>query len=539
MPTAIIYGRVSTVRQADDGLPIDSQVQQAKAKAEALDAQVLQVFLDEGISGRSSKRAAFQAAINFCSITKVDYFICWSTSRFARNKIDAASYKLMLKRWGTKVIYVSCEIDSETDEGWFYESVIEIVDEQYSRTISKDTRRSMLKNAQDGFFNGGRIPFGYCAVSAGRRKKLQVMPSEALVVREIFRLYIGGFGTKEIAMQLNQQGIQRRGMRWEKNIIASLLKNQVYTGHVVFNRKSADGIARPGDQWIVTKGHECVVSAEDFASAQKLAAARSPVKGGSSPHSQFVFTGILRCGACDAGLQIESATGRSALYHYYNCRSAQKGRGCSNRRIPAGELDTWLTDKLLDRLFTFERMAELVREVRELKGVQEKSRQEKLAALEAELRIVERKQNKLFELLETHGRDTPNLGDLTRRLRAYKSQIEVLEKGIIAIDMQSAPQIPVSESEVRDATNVFRGIIKDGTDPKKLRLFFASFIKRVTVYDDRVHCEYDPERLVQRTGYDSIPLIRKGSGEWLPDDGLLRTAILALNLPEKLCRRAA
>lgn len=344
MPTAIIYGRVSTVRQADDGLPIESQVQQAKAKAEALGAKVLQIFLDEGISGRSSKRPAFQGAVNFCSLTKVDYFICWSTSRFARNKIDAASYKRTLKRWG---------------------------------------------------------------------------------------------------------------------------------------------------------------------------------------------------GSCGAGFQIESATGRSALYHYYNCRSAQKGKGCINRRIPAHELDSWLTDKILDRLFTHDRMAELVKEVRELKGDQERARLQKLESLESELRIVERKQNKIFELMETHGRDTPNLGDLTRRLRAHKSQIDALEKGIMVLETQTATQITVSEGEVREATNLFRGMIKDGSDPKKIRLFFSSFVKQISVYDDHVRCDYNPERLVQRTGYDSIPLIDKGSNQWLPDEGLLRTASITLKLPEKLCRRAA
>jgi site-specific DNA recombinase len=151
--TAIVYARVSTVRQADDGLPIASQIEQATLKAAAMGAKLLKVFMDEGISGTTSKRPAFQDAVSFCAQANVDYFIVWSTSRFARNKLDAASYKQQLKRHGTRVVYVSCEIDSDTDEGWFSESIFEIVDEHYSRVISKDTRRSMLKNAADGYFN--------------------------------------------------------------------------------------------------------------------------------------------------------------------------------------------------------------------------------------------------------------------------------------------------------------------------------------------------------------------------------------------------
>lgn len=63
--TAVIYARVSTARQADDGLPVESQIDQCRAKAAALSAAVLEVFRDDGISGRTSKRPAFQAALDF------------------------------------------------------------------------------------------------------------------------------------------------------------------------------------------------------------------------------------------------------------------------------------------------------------------------------------------------------------------------------------------------------------------------------------------------------------------------------------------
>jgi hypothetical protein len=53
---------------------------------------------------------------------------------------------------------VSVEIDSKTDEGWMMEAMLELMDENTSRRISKDTKRSMIKNAQDGFFNGDTFP---------------------------------------------------------------------------------------------------------------------------------------------------------------------------------------------------------------------------------------------------------------------------------------------------------------------------------------------------------------------------------------------
>ena len=232
MSTAIIYARVSTSRQADDGLPIESQIDQGHKKAVALGASVIRVFTDAGISGRTDERPAFRDAIAYCKAYGVDYFICWSTSRFARNKLDAALHKRDLEKCGTRVTYVSVDLDNRTDAGWMMESMLEIFDEHYSRQVSADTLRSMIKNARDGYFNGGRVPFGYRAIPDGKRKRLAIEESEAQIIRDIFSLYLSGMGCKAIAMTLNERARLRKNLKWNKNIVTATLKNDVYTGKV-------------------------------------------------------------------------------------------------------------------------------------------------------------------------------------------------------------------------------------------------------------------------------------------------------------------
>ncbi len=78
---AVVYVRVSTARQAEDGLPIESQVEQCQAKAHALGARVLRVFRDEGLSGRTTRRPAFVEAMEFCEQTRVDLFIAGIQAR--------------------------------------------------------------------------------------------------------------------------------------------------------------------------------------------------------------------------------------------------------------------------------------------------------------------------------------------------------------------------------------------------------------------------------------------------------------------------
>ncbi len=514
--TAIIYARVSTARQADDGLPIDSQIEQAQSKADQLGVKVLRIFRDDGISGRTSRRPAFQDAIAFCAAMDVEYFIVWNTSRFARNKIDAASYKALLRQGGTKVVYVTSDLNSETDEGWFSESIFEIVDEHYSRVIARDTRRSMLKNARDGYFNGGNLPFGYISVPDGKRKRLEPYHAEVQLVRDMFQMYLRGHGTKEIAMALNAEERLKRGTRWNKGSVAAILKNPVYSGYIVFNRRDNRAQqARPEEDWIVTQSHEAIVSKEDFMQVQDIMSKRAPRENGGSPHSGFIFTGILRCGKCGSAMQTESATGRSATYRYYNCRSALKGSGCQNRRIPAQEFDDWMITCLLDKVLTRQRISEMVREIYELRGEWHRDRTIRRDAIVADLRQTEAKRAKLFEILELHGKDAPNLGDLTRRLRQHKDRIEDLEASLLALEDEEDPVFDISEDDIDQAAAVMREIITTTTDAVKLRTFFSGFVDRIVLEGSLARVEYNPEKILKPCPKGAV----HSETRWLPDLG--------------------
>ncbi|HHB12219.1 MAG TPA: recombinase family protein, partial [Chromatiales bacterium] len=207
--TAIIYARVSTRRQADEELPLQSQIERCERKAVELGARVIRTFIDGGVSGRADDRPEFQAAIRFCEQHQVDHFITWSTSRFARNVFDSAIYKRRLDKVGARLAYVSCDIDQDTMSGFMMERIMEVFDEAQSRQISEDTQRSMRMNAEAGYWNGGRAPFGYKPVpdqDNPKRKRLCIDESEAEVVREIFDLRSQGSGARAIAQILNEHG---------------------------------------------------------------------------------------------------------------------------------------------------------------------------------------------------------------------------------------------------------------------------------------------------------------------------------------------
>ncbi|WP_196221535.1 hypothetical protein [Sansalvadorimonas verongulae] len=55
------------------------------------------------------------------------------------------------------------------------EEILELFDEYLSYQVGSDTRRSMIRNAKQGFWNGGRAPFGFKSIpdpEQPKRKRL-------------------------------------------------------------------------------------------------------------------------------------------------------------------------------------------------------------------------------------------------------------------------------------------------------------------------------------------------------------------------------
>lgn len=529
MKRAIIYARVSTKRQADDGLPVESQVDHCESKAAALGATVTKVFVDGGISGTTDRRPSFQDALNYCAVMNIDYFICWSSSRFARNHLDAGHYKAVLERYSTRLVYSSTEVDIRTDDGWFIDAIGAVIDERYSRQVASDTRRSMLKAARDGFFLGGRVPYGYVLIADGKRKRLAAHPTESLIVKQIFSLSLQGCGSKMIAMNLNAQGLTLRGKPWSKNTLAYLIKNPIYAGWNIFNRTTKRA-ENPVEDWVKVPNHTPLVDPEAFEKAQKMTIDRNPSNVGGQPRSHFAFTGLLRCGTCGASLQTCSGTGRGRTYHYYGCRNTLSGKkDCGFKRVRAEQFDEWMLSELLDQVLTPDRMTDIVQQAQTRRGEWVKERAGTRAALVVELRAAEKSRANLYSLLELHGVDAPNLGDLTVRLRDWNQRIKTLQESLLELENEPIPAAEMPNIDPADVAEVLRGIVMDCADPKKLREFLGAFVKEVTVSADEVVVDYHPECLVRLDNRTRV----RSADKWLPNPGALRTVKLCIKRPEQ------
>ena len=492
MKKAVIYARVSTARQADDGVSIDAQIEHCERKAFEIDAAVLQVFRDDGVTGTSAvKRHAFQRAINFCAYNDVDYFIVWSTSRFARNKIDAASYKQILKESGVRLVYASMSLNSDTDEGWFAESLLEIMDEHYSRQVSKDTKRSMMKNAEDGFFNGGRAPLGYEIIKVGKRKKLVPSKSEKGLMQQIFKRFATGESAITICRGLNDAGITNRGVEFQAASLSRMLKNLTYRGMTTFN-KTTHRKVNPENEWVIKETHEPIISKEVFDAAQMRFSPRSKSTG--SPKSNFFFTGLIRCGCCKTTMVIETGTGKSKrLYSYYNCGRFRKGYSCLPRRLPAEKFDRYLLQIVVDKLLSQDMAIAFFSEAYKIHMEKNSERLVRLNFVKSELVDLRRKRQALMVVLEEQGGG--EIKSIVQRIGDYDTRERTLlieQEKISAMPIYSEPD----QIELQSAVEMLKKIILSNKNAKKMRILLQSFIESIDVMDDEIVVNYIPDRIV-------------------------------------------
>ncbi len=517
--TAIIHARVSDRKQAERELSIPAQIEAGKKRAKELDAEVLHVFVEgKSRSAWSGNRPELEDAISFCEIHDVDYFITWDTARFSRNTTTGPMNRFRLRSAGTAIEYITVKIDPETDEGFILENIYQLTDELKSRQTSKDTIRSMIRNAKMGYWNGGRVPFGYRVVAEGKRKKLVPDENEAVVVVKMFQMKaFDGLGAKSIAFLMNEQGRYNRDRRWTKSVVGELLRNEVYIGKTIFGRRDRKtGRIRDRSQWVIVDSHEPIIEKELWDTVQARLAKDVANTEHGSPRSTFLFTGMMKCSICGEKMRIESAKGRNKRYWYYNCRAAALEKKHPSNRIPARAIDDYVVRAVAERVFTRHYLKQMLDDLSQKIDDWEKEHARKIRSIEKEIQTVYQKRAKLLEVLELHGANTPNLSDLSDRLREHGERIKRLESELAKVEAEPKPEkFHATEEDLDDLREYLTSFMASQKNPKKVRDFLSGIINWVVFDGEYVRIEYNPAKIVTMPPDDTVP----NTTDWLPGTG--------------------
>ena len=155
---AVIYARYSSDGQREES--IEGQLRECKEFAERHSMTIVTHYIDRALSARTDDRPEFQKMISDSSKKQFDVVIVWKLDRFARNRLDSATYRAILKRSGVNLVSAKENI-SEGPEGIILEAVLEGMSEYFSAELSVKVKRGQKENALKCKANGGIIPFGY------------------------------------------------------------------------------------------------------------------------------------------------------------------------------------------------------------------------------------------------------------------------------------------------------------------------------------------------------------------------------------------
>ena len=207
---AVIYARYSSHNQRD--VSIEQQVKQCQEFALRSNLQIIEVYADRAISGKTDQRPNFQRMMREAEKKKFKYVIAWKSNRMGRNMLQAMINEARLDEYGVRCLYTEEDFD-DTAAGRFALRNMMNVNQFYSENMAEDVMRGMMDNAQKCMVNGP-IPLGY---RKGTNGKYEVEPKEAEVVKEIFERFHDGDLLVDIANDLNGRGIKTKaGNRWNK-----------------------------------------------------------------------------------------------------------------------------------------------------------------------------------------------------------------------------------------------------------------------------------------------------------------------------------
>ena len=402
------YARVSTENEEqEDSFERQRDHFSSKIRANP-DWEYVEGYADWGVTGtRADSRKEFMRMIEDCRAGKINRILVKSISRFGRNTVDTLKYIRELRELGISVFFETQNIDTMSAKGDMMLIVLSAIAEEESRTMSTNIKWAFQKRFKDGqVIINYRFTLGYTKVD----DEYVIVESEAEIVRRIFREYLGGKSTRQLATELNNENIRtKRGNRWNAQGISNILTNERYTGNAVLGKTfkpdvlSKCRIKNEGQapSYYVENSHPAIVSQEMFDMVQMEMARRKDMRSSTDTgrgrySSKYALSGLLVCGRCGGKLRRfgrESANGYVPLWI---CITHQKqSQDCALKPIKETDVLAAYRRAVQKLIGDYAETIEIVRE--SLESLKETSQSTELNAIQDELAATQQRILDLFK----------------------------------------------------------------------------------------------------------------------------------------------
>lgn len=363
--------------------------------------------------------------------------LCMEIDRLGRSSMSEQGVILeTFKQHNTKIITPRKIYDLNNDIDETYSEFESFMARQELKIIKRRLHNGIKRTVTDGGYIAN-APYGYTKATKNKVPTLAVNEGEAVFVRLMFDMYVNqGTGCQIIADTLNAMGAKpHRSDKFGRTSIAAILKNQVYIGKIVWDKKThiRKGtksnakhitIYNAPEKWTITDGiHPAIIDTELFERTQEILHGRyhPPYYKGTVENP---LAGLVHCGNCGHIMQRQTCAGptdRTIKTTYLLCQTPK----C----IPAAKL-VYVEAAVLEHLES--KLEEISVELANEKGGKRDVAplEAILRATEREIAVIENQRGKLHDFLEQGIYD----------ISVFKSRSQLLDNKLAMLTAQADKQ---------------------------------------------------------------------------------------------------
>ena len=348
MTSASGYVRLSKVAGLTN-LSLEGMVQEVRDTAAREGLDLLEVHVDDGISGAVRDRPEFLAWLADGSSGRASVLLAHHADRLTREGVNAAAMVLDVVEGKDPVTgrvvadpvrFVDCYgLDSERDvEAFRWRFVIAAEIGRGERERMKERNiRTKRRLAEAGRFAGGAVPFGARVVEREEGKFLEQDPGEAAFLEEAAGRLLRGDSLRSVCRWANVEGWRtRRGKEWERSSLLATLRS----------RTTADLVLSPATRRALLE----TIGPDRRSPERSGPKRRSP---GGRPQKFLLAGGLGVCGSCGSPLTTSRDRKRGGGEEgqtRYRCRNYDSGRSCPGAvSIDAPQVDAYLSGLVAER----------------------------------------------------------------------------------------------------------------------------------------------------------------------------------------------
>ena len=461
-------------------------------------------FLDDGISGVTMDRPGFVEMICQLEQGKAAAVFVKDLSRLGRNYIEVGRLtEEFFPDHDIRLVAVSDNIDTAEGENELA-PIRNLFNEWYARDISKKRRISnkIKGNAGEPM---GQPPYGY--IKDPNDPKHWIVDDEAAqVVRRVYSMTLEGFGTEQIAAQLEKddvltpraywltKGIKRPGKgkqqpptKWNSSTITKILSLQEYCGDILNFKtysksyKNKKRIDNDRENWVVFQDvHEAIIERAVYEQVQQKRGKIRKRRTNNGEHN--MFSGLLVCANCGSNLHFHFNQGNPEI-KYFNCSNYKGNRGtCTSTHYVRVD---FLEEVVLGEIRRLTKFASLYEDefVKAVIGHSQQAEQTDRKLKEKELRTLLARDEELDGLFERIYEDNVSgkLSDdrFAKMSRRYEDEQKELAEKIKKLRSEIEKQSSRSMT-----TDMFIGLVRKYTRARKLTpRMLNELIEKIEVFN--------------------------------------------------------